>query len=269
MRGYVVRLISIVLAGSVLLHPGSADAWYYDAGVSASWFELSERDAGDELVAEEGPLVNVTAGGWITPGDWRLGAYGGFIGGVLDYDGQTQGGTPFATETEWRGWHAGAGVERRLFVPVPGRIGVGLEFEQRWRDILPDDTVAGLNENYQTVWLSITGSAKPTAVTGIEFQAGCAVASRVQVSFADRFDDAAVNLSDHCRAGVGFSLQIGRIGDRLVYVRPFADWERYDTSGPERLTVAGSGVGTIYLPETEFTTYGITIGIRGERGRER
>ena len=62
---------------------------------------------------------------------------------------------------------------------------------------------------------------------------------------------------------------IVRIGDRLVYVRPFADWERYDTSGPERLTVGGSGVGTIYLPETEFTTYGITIGIRGERGRER
>ena len=243
----------------------SASAWDYRTGLSGGWQQVSEREDDEELVSEQGLVAGLSAAAWITSGDWQIGIDGGAFGGKLDYDGATQSGAPLTTNTEWQGWHVGMGFERRFLVPVPVQIGGGLEYQYRDRHILSTDAVGGLKERYQTVWLGVRGAIHPTAFSMVEFNFGCAVASEVEVSFVETFDAADLALNDHCRARLAADFDIGKFGSKTVFLSPFVGWERYPVSDAERLTAGGSGVGSIYLPETELRTIGITLGVRGWR----
>jgi hypothetical protein len=259
------------IRGAVLLLAGwlctgqPAAAWEYQAGGFAAWQQVSERDDGATLVDEQGLVGGFDGSALVTPGAWRLGVNGGVWAGMLDYDGATQLGAPLSTETEWTGWHLGGVVERRFIGPMPMRLGGGLEYQWRQRSIGSVGTISGLEERYRTLWLGIGGELQPMASTALNLEAACAVSSDVEVRFDATFDDADVSLGDHCRAGVSVSVDVARVGGKTVFVRPFADWERYPRSEAIRLTAGGSGVGTLYLPETELTSFGITIGIRGSR----
>jgi len=97
-------------AVTVCAQPAHASnvAWGISAGVLQR--RLVERDTdGTRLVRESGPMLRLAF-----DAQWRL-ANGGALragaavaGGTLDYDGQTQAGTPLRTETDHRDLELGA-----------------------------------------------------------------------------------------------------------------------------------------------------------------
>ena len=234
--------------------------WHYQAAVGGAWRTVEESEDGNKLVEEAGPSVGATVALERSIGDWFVGFDAGIERAELDYDGSTQAGAPLATDTDWSEGHFGAIVGRRfdgVFAGLRGR----LQYQWRERDIASTPSAWGLSESYRTVWLDLGLTIRPARLVTLEFELGCAINSRVDISFASALDDAALDVDDHCRIGVEAPIKIGRIYNSTVFVRPFVAWERYPKSSAERLYSSGLPIGQVFLPATEFVSFGVSIGI--------
>jgi len=262
----LIRFCPIVLTGAWLLgsQPAAAD-WDYRVGVLSAWHEVSERDGSEKLVEEDGLLTGLVGALSHTTGVWRYGVDAKALRASLDYDGATQFGAPLETNTDWQHWRIGTFVDRRVPAPLPTHIGVGLEYEWRDREIESTPAAPGLEETYRTVWIGARATFAPMKSTTFELHVACAIDSTVDVAFASNLDRATLEAEDHCRASVASTMSVGRIGTARLFLRPFANWERYPRTKPEQLTSGGIEVGQVYLPETEFISLGITIGLHGQR----
>ena len=110
------------------------------------------------------------------------------------------------------------------------------------------------------IWVS-----EPTGFATVAVSAGCALSSDVRVNLGENFDPADVSINNHCRASVESELRLRRWSGGLIFLSPYAGWERYPETESVRLRASGNGVGVLYLPETEMLTFGITLGVRGLR----
>ena len=234
--------------------------WHYQAAVEGAWRIVEESEDGTKLVEETGPSVGVTVALERFIGDWLI-AFDAEIGhAVLDYDGSTQANVPLTTDTDWTEGHFGTVVGHR-FDGVLARWRGRLEYQWRERDIASTPSASGLRETYRTVWLGLGLRIRPVRSVTLDFELACAIDSKVDVSFASTLDDAALDVDDHCRIGVEAPIKIGRFKNSTVYVRPFVAWERYPQSAAVRLRSNGSPIGQVFLPATEFATFGIRFGI--------
>lgn len=239
----------------------AAAEWRYQAGVTTSWHEVSEHENGNQLVEEQGWMTGLSGVLEHIRGPWRVGVAGEYLDGSLDYDGATQLGLPLQTDTDWQQSSVAMFVDRNISSAGGIQLGGGLEYEWRHRDIASTATAPGLEERYQTVWLGLRGRVSARRSLSAEVHAACAVDSNVDVSFDSNLDDASVTVDEYCRAGVAARADIRRVGRAVLFLQPFAAWERYPRTDSSRLTAGGTQVGQVHLPETEFLTFGITLGI--------
>lgn len=253
--------IFLVCACGLAAHPVLAE-WRYQAGVSTGWHQISEYEDGDRLVEEDGWMTGLSGTLENRQGAWLTGVEGEYLDGSLDYDGATQLGLPLQTDTDWQHRSATAFIDR--YVGPSGHVQLGglLEYEWRDRDIASTASVPGLEERYQTVWLGLRGRAPIWRSVTAEINAACAIDATVDVSFDSDLDDASVNVDEYCRAAVSARADIHRSRRTVLFLQPFAAWERYPRTDSERLTSDGAQVGRVHLPETEFLSFGITLGIR-------
>ena len=261
-------LIGVFLGVLWLLHAAGAAAengWEYEAELGASWLQVTERDGGERLVREQGPAAALDGAAVLRSGAWRFLASGGYFGAKLTYDGRTQTGAPLATDTDWQGWRVAAGLERRFLGPVPMRIGARFAYGQRDRSIQPTTTTQGLEERYQTGWLMVNAALEPTGYAALSGTLGCALTSAARVSFESTFADAEVTIEDHCRAAVAGEFRLRQAQGRIYFLKPYAAWERYPETESVPVRAAGMTRGSLYLPETEFLSYGLTVGVRRVR----
>ncbi len=262
MRSLCAAVLAGILCLCLAAITQAEDGWEYGAEFGASWRQVTERDGGERLVREEGPAAALDGAVARRSGPWRFLAHGGYFGAKLDYSGRTQFGAGLETETDWLGWEAGAGLERRFLGPVPIRVGASAAYQQRDRSIQPTATTQGLDERYRTGWLTLSAAVEPAGYAALSGSLGCAFSSHAQVSFASTFDDAEVAIDDHCRATVAGEFRLRRAQGRIYFLKPFAAWERYGTTESVPLSAAGIDQGSLYLPETEFLSYGLTFGVR-------
>jgi len=105
------------------------------------YFSWREYDQNRRLLEETGPRYFVSLKtGQPTQGSWRYDLAGRVYLGQADYDGHTQVGTPYATDTDYLGWAAELGVTRMLGVTdnLSGwgiRLGLGYD---AWRRRVQD-----------------------------------------------------------------------------------------------------------------------------------
>jgi len=244
-------------------HVLAEEQWDWQAELGGSWQQVTEHDdEGQRLVEETGPAASVRGSASRNLAGWRFAAGAGYSSADLNYSGQTQFGAPLETNTEWRGWHLESTLEKRLHVPLGLSLGAALTWQERRRQIGSTTSVMGLKEHYKTGWLELRGAIEPTGFASVSARAGCAFASDVRVMLGTDFDPADVSVKDHCRASLESELRIRRWNGGLLFLKPYAGWERYPETESVRLRAAGNGVGRLYLPETEMLSYGITLGIR-------
>jgi hypothetical protein len=239
------------------------ERWEYQAELGGSWQQITERDEEQRLVEETGPAASVLGSASRNMAGWRFSAGAGYFSADLNYSGQTQFGAPLETETEWRGWQLQSAVEKRFHVPLPMTLGAALTWQERKRHIGSTFSVTGLKEHYETGWLELHGTLEPTGFATVSASAGCALSSEVRVTLGENFDPADVSVNDHCRASLASELRVRRWAGGLIFLKPYARWERYPETESVRLRASGEGVGMLYLPATEIMSFGITLGVRG------
>ena len=81
--------------------------------------------------------------------DWSINLFGAYYQGTIDYDGQTQSGTPHTTITGTKLFRLGGRIEKGVYKKL--RLYVGAQHHQWDRSINDTNSVSGLDETYK--WL--------------------------------------------------------------------------------------------------------------------
>ncbi len=150
-----VLVLLVLCTGPAVVRAEADEGNVYVLIESFTWKEYD--DNGSRLLRESGPLFGVGASfKSVAPGGpAAFTARGEFYGGITDYDGQTQSGTPVTTETEYVGYKVEGTLGLRLFSAGELRFEPFAGLGYRWwlRDI--QDTANSVG--YEERWWSIYG----------------------------------------------------------------------------------------------------------------
>jgi len=232
-------------------------------------FKWTEEIAGEQLLEESGSLPGI---GYLADGHntrYRV----ELLMGDVEYDGQTQDGTPAKSETsytmllfEYDDKFAGVkdsppvmsvddyGVEQPLHAPsgLQPYLGMGVRL---WdRDIKSTAQANGAAEQ----WLSLSFHI------GVDYSHWYAKDSRVFVNVRgglslvtlERAEVAGDSVFLNPKPGPMFKLELGWEMDHL-HISAFGDFANYGESDPET-----SGDFTVLQPESEMTRLGLNVGYR-------
>ncbi|MFH1076843.1 MAG: hypothetical protein V1753_08425 [Pseudomonadota bacterium] len=217
-----------------------------------NWKELD--DDGVELLEESGQILGVGADAWLDITEqFIIKLNVGLFGGDIDYDGQTQGGTPVKSNTEYVGMkmECDAGVrwtsaplEQGFLMPF---LGIGY---RRWdRTINSTDFAVGYTETWTTLYgrLGIHGDYPLTGQTRILGEIG------VKPSLLTEND---VNIF-----GYGVTLKPGN--ETSLFGEIGIQWPRIKTTLTyEGMKFSKSDVEDgAYQPESQADIIGVEVGI--------
>lgn len=141
---------SIITAGLLLCNAAlSIAGTQLTISPSLLYFDYTEFSTTDQILdTETGWLPGLEAGlrHAITP-DWSVYINTSYYSGTVDYDGQTQSGTPHATVTDTDLFRLGARLNRFIYKDV--FLFAGIQ-RHRWnRDIQDKNNVSGIDETYE------------------------------------------------------------------------------------------------------------------------
>jgi len=241
-------------------------------GADLTNFNYREFDTnGREVDRERGvlPGVRITA----RTSEDRLFARidGTYHAGTVNYDGETQSGTPVTTDTDTRLLTIAADVGH-WFGPAPYTWGAYLHLARRnWdRDIQSRPGVGGIYEEYRWselglgvrhVWEPPTGSTWHQELTGTLLRATSGTIF-VRLSDVDPgYDDTTLNLGDR----TGFRLRYTAshdMGERTLRIEPYLEYWEFGRSNTEIITANGSNTAyTVTEPRSESTRIGVAVGL--------
>ena len=250
--------LGLVLASS----DSQADGPAFDAGIHLSHHQVSERSAsGARLVTETGWIPQLEAGLSQRLPVGMLRAQLTWSDGTLDYDGQTQTGAGFVTQTDQR-------IQRAALhyaIPVSPTIEMllGWEFEKRTRKIHGGAGVAGLDEDYQqqmasfgALWLPFAShdafTARGEILTGIKSDQG--------ISSPGLIDPVMVPGNGMWGTRLSARVPVGILaGGTRIFATPRVEYLHADRSDTRPFRSQGRIAGAITQPET--TRWQIGAGI--------
>lgn len=270
-----LRCFTLLLAASAcILSPKPANAvetGFFDSlsgslGVSLMKLDFKEFDQQDRrLVQESGWLPGITAGAIARKQQvetrFRLSHYRSDV----DYDGQTQSGTPISSSTHEKIWDFSASAAYRLPFPLQAYLYAGAGYRHWDRDIQSLSFVAGLEETYH--WWSYHGGLELNWEKGgnrwsLDGRLLRTINPEVKIDFLDTFDSATLDLGE--RWGWRTELQwlhsfTPKVSSGLGL---FYERLKLGKSDSEALTRNGTPAGTVFQPHSESRNYGITLELR-------
>ena len=223
-------------------------------GVAAVRMDMREfADSGDTLVRELGTLPGLTLGLSYGAGPWQLLAEWTGYDGTLDYDGQTQSGTTFATRTDTRRWSARLRALRTVDDAARVALGFGLGYGQWQRHIRGHSGVSGLDERYTSGFLSVDARlsllrAEANSVD-LDLRLAQPLRPEVRVDFGGRYDTQALGLGSRLAARVSLPASWTTGPRSRVVVEPGFEAWGFGRSDTETLYRAGVPVGVVYQPQ--------------------
>jgi hypothetical protein len=265
------RLIGLLLLAGIL---ASAPTFAMARGLEefyiypfVEYFNWKEFSGGERLLEESGPLGGVGAAASIDLYNKALILKGkaDIFGGLINYDGQTQGGTPITTDTDYIGsrLEADAGwrinFERASLEPFAG---LGYKW---WRRHIQDTTtpsgqpVSGYPEIWQTVYVKagVRGDVVFNQETRFFYEAG------------EKYPFYTSNEADFPGVGKttvepkGDPAAFAELGIRYKWFRPSIFYEGYHWSASDRVLVTDNAGTRFFLsqPESESYIIGFNLGI--------
>jgi len=265
----------LVVAASILLLAGplSAAEPREDGGTTrngkietcvylkAARFVWKEFDGGSRLLEESGPRYGLGIFQYYELNRLTFRPFLELYGGNVDYDGQTQGGTPFVTDTNYAGGRAGfdvGGVILRnpAFSLEPF---VGFAFDYWERDIESGAGGIGYKETWRST--SARGGLRGEIGAGwrrVRFFGEAALTW--PFSNSNRADLPVIGTVEvRPKDKLGWSAEAGmRAGPvRIAFVYEMVNFSRSD----ETLVPLGGGIALSFLqPDSEYSVYGLTVG---------
>lgn len=228
-----------------------AFSWAASAGVQQR--RLVERDdSGGRLVEETGPLLRLGLdAGWRLDNGGAVQAAAGLATGTLDYEGQTQAGTPLTTDTGHRDLDFSLGWR-----PVPaaawGEGWLVLRVAQQRRQIASTSMARGLRETSFLVlpgvrWTHAFEAASWRWQPSLELRASAR--HRLEVDFGGTFDGA--QLTGGRRWEAALALDLSAPGSPWTFGIAWTH-ARQSASADQTLLRAGLPFGTVRQPRIEI-----------------
>jgi hypothetical protein len=238
----------------------SVHAWLAAAAMD---FDYKEYAHNARLDHEDGTLYGLAGG---VQAGWNALLFEGelsWFGNDVNYEGQTQGGTPVQTRTDEKilDGQARAGWRFRRQEKLQYQFYGGLGYRDWQRDIKSTPTAAGVRETY-TWWYGLLGGRglyradhRTTWLAEVQFMRP--FDPEIKVDFKDDLDDTRLDLGSE--SGVRLSLAWQRdleSGWRLEIVPFYTAWD-IGRSENRPLKQNGVVVGTVFEPRSEIRNYGI------------
>ncbi|MBI4848624.1 MAG: outer membrane beta-barrel protein [Nitrospirae bacterium] len=255
----IVFLILAAAYHSVLLPPAASAENEYDVYLKGESFTWKEFDnGGDQLLKESGPIYGVGGLAKLDIKSLTLKIRGELFGGRIDYDGQTQEGTPVQTDVDYLG------------VKIEGNIGYKFNLTERFsvepfagpgyryweRDIKSTSLATGYLEKWSSVYVQ-AGIHSDIAFYGL---------GKVFVEGGIKFPVHNENEADLSVLGSGtVTLEPGKkesffaeAGVKWKMLRTAVFYEGLRFSKSE---VVRGGHQLWYQPESKGDIYGVNIGL--------
>ncbi|WP_227753860.1 MULTISPECIES: hypothetical protein [Ramlibacter] len=253
-----ILLCALLISGLVGASSACAQwSLYGAAGWRQVGMEEFARD-GSRLVKEHGWLPGVEVNAIYRGGPWHAGLGAQVYGGSISYDGHTQSGAVYASETGTTQSRLSAEVGRHI--DEGALLLAGIELELWRRDIAGRNATLGLQERYRN-WRLIAGAQtevlhSPLARLYLKGVLVVAAPERLDVRFENHvFDNAALST----RAALGPRITIGLQPAAApgLLIESDLEWMRTGRSGDAALQDNGSTVGTLAQPTHVRTAFGI------------
>jgi len=146
-------------------------------------FDYTELSTSDQILDRETgwlPGFEVRINHSLSPG-WLINLYTSYYQGTVDYDGQTQSGTPFTTDTGTRFFRLGAQIEKLIIEDIG--LFISAQSHQWKRDIHDTNTISGITEIYEWIEYSagISYGLHISNKDSIKLDAGLLVISNAEI----------------------------------------------------------------------------------------
>ncbi len=263
-----------IIAALLGLWTGAAAAedvwsWQRSLGLAAGYFDYEETDEGRRLNREFGVMPGLVGEIEGRYGPWFGALRGTFFAAEVDYDGQTNLGTPLTTVTFENIAEGGFRAGRR-FNPAPRHgleayLGAGL----RWwsRDIRSTPIASGVIEVYRWPFvmagLEYTWAVTPEDNLSLDVRGWPRVNPGLKVDFKNGYDDATLNPEGEGGGGrVTLAWERRIQAQKSILVELW--YERWDLgkSAEEPLRLGGVTVGTLYEPASTTEFVGLSVSLR-------
>lgn len=210
-------------------------------------------DTGEPLVRELGVLPGIVGGVEQKFGRWRWSAEFSYYSGAVDYDGHTQAGAPFDTETDARLARMRARALRLLDADGRFAVGVGLGYWQWQRHIGGRGKVSGLDERFAAGDVSaearLSMLRSESATVDVDLQFAWPIRPQVKIDFSRRYDTRTLTLGARLATSVSLptSWAVGPLS-RILVEPGFEAWG-FGRSTTETLYRDGLPAGVVYQPQ--------------------
>ncbi len=225
----------------------------YDIYLQVHSFTWKEFTNGNELLEESGPIYALGGMAMLENNSLTFRARGELFAGSITYDGQTQGGTPVETDTDYVGLklEGDAGWKKRVEdkASIEPFVGIGVRI---WdRDIQGTDNATGVNEKWSSIYarLGLRGDSALSDKLTVFAEGGV----KFPVYNTNRVDLHDVTLEPKRKAS-GFA-EVGLKWKRLK-ASVFYEGLRFDESDVEPI---GGGLG-VFQPESKADIFGLNVG---------
>ncbi len=229
-------------------------------------FDVKEFDRqGKRLVHESDPLYGVDIAVGLHRRQFGVKLDAAYYAGDVDYEGQTQAGTPINSATDERFVDVAATAMYQLTAIPAVSVYAGTGYRYWRRKIQSVGAIAGLDETYR--WWRLQAGMKIgwTRVKNHWIFDGRVVrilSPVVDVGSGNRFDATELDLGDR------WGWRVGGRWTRMLSPRLAATFDifyerlRLGKSGTQTLRRNGAPVGTIFQPRIEMTNSGILVGLK-------
>jgi opacity protein-like surface antigen len=256
MKSFFLRAVAL---GGLFACAQAHAQWEFHAaaGLRHAGTTETNRD-GKQLVNENGTLPGIEAGAAYRLPNWTIGVSGEIYRGDLGYDGRTQTGAPFSTDT--------GTTQSRITLEVMREISDGLSLVgalawDYWRrDIAGRATVLGLSERYDS-WRVEAGIQARLA----QYRFGALTArgslllsapEKLEVRFEQGVFDPAT-LRTEKGTGARLALGLQRLAGTGVDLEADYEWLRIPRSDDAPLRRNGIVAGSVAQPEHVRSAFGI------------
>jgi hypothetical protein len=256
---WVPVLLALGAGAACAQAPGGPNTTW---GVSADALHrrLVERaDDGTRLVKESGPMLRLAFDAqWRFPNGGALRAMAALAGGTLDYDGQTQAGTPLRSETDHRDLELGA-AWRPLPPQAWGEGWLVLKLLEQRRLIASTPAARGLEE---TSRLLLAGVRWSHAFEAASWQWRPAAELRTSVRHRVEVDSGGFFDTMDLRGGRRHEAVLGLDASRAA--SPWSlgiAWThaRQSASPMQPLLRAGAPIGTVFQPRIDIDDLSVRL----------
>jgi hypothetical protein len=238
----------------------------WEIGFEYNYLEYEEREGGRKFMEEEGSLFGLGTA-WTShhPSGLMLRVATGFVGGELDYDGQTQSGVPLTADTEDFIWKIrgliGYDYDLPDFVLTP-YTGIGYRY---WNDDIggPGGYEREVEYLYTPIGIETAAPLGDEWIWGVRGEYDLFWGGEVKAHFSDvhgGLNNPTVDQDDGYGARGAVYLK-RRLRNVSLGLEIFIRYWDIDRSDEDIVTLYGAPIGVSWEPKNETTVTGFQISL--------